>query len=429
MRVKICLHGLEIKHQNQLLGLVRNLLPDCLSKYKVKDKYFDDDDTYKYREARFKPKSIAGLAVSCAYGSMTVNDKTLPIADVIIDFDTDNGTAVESAQKIVMALLNGKNNFILAEPDFALRVAMLRGRLRLNEYNAYSEENAGCLIYTHLPWQIYEINRLWLEVLTRVEDKPLIRQLRVKIRRLRSVISLLSPLFDAEQLDAWQKLWKKSFDGLASVRELDVALLDCERITKVESGKEEKGVPLLEKILEEKKNKAVSAYLSNLKLNNLTKEYADFLFWLYTTNLDSEIANSGLMEFLALRFTKWSNKLLELTEKYPDTTDIVSLHKIRIKLKRFRYALQSVPEMKRSTELFRALKNLQDSLGLLHDDFVGEELLEGILAEYPGNKELHYEIALFRGWDKGKASSTLENFPIMWDNFCSLLRNWQENNL
>ena len=96
MRMKICLHGLEIKHQNQLLGLVRNLLPDCLSKYKVKDKYLDDDDTYKYREARFKPKTIDGINVICAYGTMTVNDKSLPISDVIVDFDNTNELAVKT---------------------------------------------------------------------------------------------------------------------------------------------------------------------------------------------------------------------------------------------------------------------------------------------------------------------------------------------
>lgn len=429
MRMKICLHGLEIKHQNQLLGLVRNLLPDCLSKYKVKDKYLDDDDTYKYREARFKPKTIDGINVICAYGTMTVNDKSLPISDVIVDFDNTSELAVKFVKEFVNKLLDGKNRFVLAEPNFDLRIAMLKGRLHLDELATYDEEKAGCLAYTHLPWQVYEINRVWEVVLTHEDDKPLIRQLRVKIRRLRSVISLLSPLFNEDELEAWQKVWKSFFDGLAGVRELDVALLACERITRMDEGKEEKGVPLLEKILNEKKNAAMHEYLGKLKLNTITKEHTDFLIWLYTTKLVEETSTCKLQDFLLLRFTKWSNKLLELTEKYPDTTDMVSLHKIRIKLKRFRYALQSVPEIKKSTELLRSLKNLQDSLGLLHDDFVGEELLESIMKEYPGNKELHYEIALFKGWDKGKASSALENFPIMWDNFCNLLRNWQNANL
>jgi len=427
--MKICLHGLNIKHQNQLLGLVRNNLPDCLSKYKVKDKHLVDDDMFKYREARFKPKTVPGLSVSCAYGSMTVNDRVLPIADILLNFENSDENAIRIAKEFVAKILGSKNDFVLVEPDFDMRIAMLRGRYHLEELDAYDEEKAGSLVYTHLPWQVYEINRLWQEVLCHEEDKPLIRQLRVKIRRLRSIISLLSPLFDETELAVWEKAWKSSFDGLASVRELDVALIACERITKMDADNEEKGVPLLEKILEEKKNDAITAYLGKLKLNALTHEYVDFLFWIYTTVLNEDVASASLQEFLLVRFTKWSNKLLELTEKYPDTTDMVSLHKIRIKLKRFRYALQSVPELKKSTELLRALKNLQDSLGLLHDNFVGEELLEEILGQYPGNKELHYEVALFKGWDKGKASSALENFPVMWDGFCALLRNWQTNNL
>lgn len=427
--MKICLHGLNIKHQNQILGLVRNKLPDCLSKYKVKDKYLPNDDMYKYREARFKPKSISGIFVSCSYGNMIVNDRVLPIADIIISFENSDEKAVSLAELFVKKVLASKYDFVLAEPDISMRIAMLRGRYHLTELDAYNEEKAGHLAYTHLPWQVYEINRLWHDVLSPEDGKMLIRQLRVKIRRLRSIFSLLSPLFDATEFAVWEKAWKTSFDGLASVRELDVALMGCERITKMDADKEEKGVPLLEKILEEKKADAVRQYLGKLKLNDLTQEYTDFLFWLYTISFNNNVANVKLKDFLIVRFTKWSNKVLELTEKYPDTTDMVSLHKIRIKLKRFRYALQSVPEIKKSTELLRALKNLQDSLGLLHDDFVEEELLNEILEYYPGNKELHYEAALFKGWDKGKAFSALENFPAMWDGFCALLRSWQANNL
>ncbi|MDO4177732.1 MAG: CHAD domain-containing protein [Phascolarctobacterium sp.] len=427
MKRKICLHALSVKHQNLLLGLVRRLLPACLSKYKVKDKYLESGDFYKYREARFKPKFVPGVVISCTYGSMSVNDRIFPVADVVVDFENSMDGAKAFAKEFIAKLLSGKNQFVAVEPSLKNRAAMLRGSLNVEQLDYYDANRAASLIYTHVPWQIYEINRLWQDVLTNEEDKPVIRQLRVKIRRLRSLLALLTPLFKEEEINAWLKVWKAAFDSLAIVRELDVALLNCERIAR--RHEENRGVPILEKILTAKRQAAVQVYLNNVQLNVITHKNVDFLFWLYSTELTELGTASSLQDFLNLRFTKWTGKLLVLREKYPDATDMTSLHKIRIKIKRFRYALLSIPELKKSLELLRALKNLQDSLGFLHDDFVGEALLDNLLEEFPGNKELHLEVALFKGWDKGKAESTLENFPILWDNFCSLLRVWQKENL
>lgn len=39
MKHKLCLHGLGIKHQAQLLGAVKKLLPACNVKYKVKEEF------------------------------------------------------------------------------------------------------------------------------------------------------------------------------------------------------------------------------------------------------------------------------------------------------------------------------------------------------------------------------------------------------
>ena len=48
MKAKLCLHGVDIKHQAQLVGLVKRELAEYkLSykvSYKVKEKYFDDND-------------------------------------------------------------------------------------------------------------------------------------------------------------------------------------------------------------------------------------------------------------------------------------------------------------------------------------------------------------------------------------------------
>ena len=42
MKHKLCLHGLEVKNQAQLLNLAKRLLPGSTVKVKIKEKYFRD---------------------------------------------------------------------------------------------------------------------------------------------------------------------------------------------------------------------------------------------------------------------------------------------------------------------------------------------------------------------------------------------------
>ena len=92
MKAKLCLHGVEIKHQAQLLGLVKKLLPQAGISYKVKEKYFPDNDMYKCRIARFQPKTRgaeAGYRVLCSWGVLLVSDKLVNIADITLEFDSE----------------------------------------------------------------------------------------------------------------------------------------------------------------------------------------------------------------------------------------------------------------------------------------------------------------------------------------------------
>ena len=106
--------------------------------------------------------------------------------------------------------------------------------------------------------------------------------------------------------------------------------------------------------------------------------------------------------------------------------DMEQLHKVRIKLKRFRYALQSVPEIAVSPQLLRSLKYLQDMLGLLHDDYVNEQYLAQLVAAHDELPELRYEVAMLRGWERAKADAALEQLTGQWQEFSLLLSEWIE---
>lgn len=159
----------------------------------------------------------------------------------------------------------------------------------------------------------------------------------------------------------------------------------------------------------------------------MTLELARLLLWLYSVPAPEK--EPTLAEFLSRRFGNWYDKLMELPEKYPDLHNMEQLHRIRIKLKRFRYALQSVPELAPEASLLRSLKYLQDMLGLLHDDYINSLMVERLVASHPKIKELRYEAALFSGWEQAKADAALEALPQQWEAFSSQLTEWKNKNL
>lgn len=105
MKYKLCLHGLEVKNQAQLLNLAKRLLPGSTVKVKIKEKYFNDNDMYKYRLTRFTPENIDGVRLYCAWGTLLVSDKLLAIADIIIEFEYHNAEAAEAVDSLLQKLL------------------------------------------------------------------------------------------------------------------------------------------------------------------------------------------------------------------------------------------------------------------------------------------------------------------------------------
>ena len=194
MKHRLCLHGLEVKNQAQLLNLAKRLLPGSTVKVKIKEKYFNDNDMYKYRLTRFMPENIDGIRLYCAWGTLLVSDKRLAIADIILEFESHNAEASEAVDGLLQKLLASKTKFVLEEPDFSQRLDQLRGCFDQKQLAAYDADSAMSLLYCHLPWQVYYVSKLWQEVLRRGPERSLLRQLRVKLRRLRSLLTLCYPL-------------------------------------------------------------------------------------------------------------------------------------------------------------------------------------------------------------------------------------------
>lgn len=427
MKHKICLHGLCLKNKGQLLTTVQKLLPPSTVKNKIKEKYLSDDNLLKYKRTKFVPANPVGYKVTCISGVMVINDNLQPLNEVIIQYE---GEAVEEVRKLVQKLLAGKIKFVLEEPDLVLRAKQLHGRSSMQGMALYDEDEVVTALYCHLPWHIYAASKAWGELLTCTNERNLVRQLRVKLRRLRSSLTFFKELLPVTTFEQYKMLVKRWANSLGDAREYDVALLTCMKIRHAQKGEEAvEEVSRLEEVLQEYRAKASKKVLSGNKLNGITLQMAEMLLVMQNIVLPEEFASLRLKAFLRLRLNAWCDKLMSLQEKYPEFGDMEQLHKVRIKVKRFRYGLQGVPEIYLPNSLLRSLKSLQDMLGLLHDDYINDLLIGEILQQYPEDAALQYEGAMFCGWERAKAEAILASLPELWDNFTAQLGEWQEEYL
>lgn len=128
-------------------------------------------------------------------------------------------------------------------------------------------------------------------------ERPLLRQLRVKLRRFRSLFALLRPLLPREKSLQWQQVFKYRTNLLSAAREYDVLLMSCAKLAAKQVP--ESLVPLLPELtglLIQLREKAAAKAVAGLSLNLLTLELAQFLLWIYSKPLSFK-KNMKLLAF------------------------------------------------------------------------------------------------------------------------------------
>ena len=98
------------------------------------------------------------------------------------------------------------------------------------------------------------------------------------------------------------------------------------------------------------------------------------------------------------------------------------LHKMRIKVKRIRYVLQTVDVLRLPPSLVRQLKQVQDTLGFLHDDYVNDNWMDAARRLHPDDAALERQIQAFCEAQEGRVERSLEQVPVLWEDFLASLR-------
>ena len=424
----ICLHAFDNMSLELLLNKINTKKIFSLQKYeKIEEKktlclYGEKTKVkrqYCRQELKIKAeKEVVNLWVE--NGVAVFNDSIVHQNDIYISYAAKFSARVE---KLVAQLLQSLP-LILVEPDIYERIKQLQGSFDPLSLPAYKKATINSGVYCHLGWQIYAVSAAWEKFLTNPLERVYLRQLRVKIRRLRSCLSFFKPALKLVECMDWQKKLRAQGEELGRLRELDVVIMSLGRMQEI--AKEELPAPChLEKIFVQARAVEVKRIRTQLTMEPITLELTQLLLWLQNRPITPAYSTKILKKFLPERLKQWSNNIMLLTERYPEFSDMQAAHKIRIKVKRFRYALMSFPEINKGTgNMLRKLKRLQDMLGFLHDDYVNSQLAETVITD--DNDALHYEAAVFTGWESAKVEASINMLEDLWEDFCDELKAWKK---
>ena len=126
---------------------------------------------------------------------------------------------------------------------------------------------------------------------------------------------------------------------------------------------------------------------------------------------------------LARRILRRQWRRVRVAGKALSHEDTASLHRLRIEVKRLRYAADffSTLNLGKGEAFARDLAGLQDVLGRINDEAVTGRLLQQLAAQDTG---IAYELGVVRGFCRALAGQALEQFDAAWQRFARRKPYW-----
>ncbi|MCD8360998.1 MAG: CHAD domain-containing protein [Acidaminococcaceae bacterium] len=134
------------------------------------------------------PAKNSELRLIAREGIIIMEARLLPLREMIVVYTSRELPKLQTAVEKLCCRMS----LIIAEPNLKQRLAQELGTYDFRKLPAYKNGSLWAMAVCHLPWQIYVVSKAWQQFLQQPEEKVFIRQLRVKLRRLRSTLSFLS---------------------------------------------------------------------------------------------------------------------------------------------------------------------------------------------------------------------------------------------
>ena len=207
-------------------------------------------------------------------------------------------------------------------------------------------------------------------------------QLRVALRKTRSILLFLKPVVKIQKLDQTRTAFRKMARRLSSLREIDVFLEDLEALSAIFGylGKGDTTFPALKTAvaaLREKEQQKIHTTLDHARQSRTVSKAIDHVILLD----QSVILCKASRKKLSKRLYSWHASILRYMDRL-DTEDTKQMHKLRLRLKKFNCINDFVESCGLIPPLpLKGSKALQRDLGRLCDFAMHRKLLKRLVRE------------------------------------------------
>ncbi|WP_378951707.1 CHAD domain-containing protein [Pelosinus sp. sgz500959] len=291
--------------------------------------------------------------------------------------------------------------------------------IQLDKHMAASEGLRTGLVQLIL--QVLVAQQLFFENQTQTEA---LHELRIALRRLRSLLDFSSRLFTDEQYQWYQAELRTLGQCMGVLRDIDVAYENWRQYSQV--------------IIREDKT-ALGEVLAKYRLKETEKLYkslyhglsSPLLLDLWATLIEPQAPkfledHLSIQEYVVQYFAAWI-KNVSKQSKNIDWTQTDTVHKIRLQIKKIKYVLQVFQPLLREIPQFSVrLDVLQDKLGLLTDYASIDNLFRTLLTG-KATKALHLEIGMIIGWNEYEKMFIQNKMDKYWKKFHNVAKKWEWN--
>lgn len=347
-------------------------------------------------------------------GSMAVGGQNIKIREMHIHrFSGRYADCIKLASKLAQ-----KYDVILESRTHEQRAADVMGgaefgRAHMKEFYG---QKVGDALNDLTWWHLCGISQAAGEFVLHADERLPIRRLRVEIRKLRAVFTVLNGVLLPEQTK-WQARLKMLTDKLAMGRELDVALSNWRRTAAQRRRYNRTNDKLMSFMRKERASESVR--LRELfQLKKFTPFLLDIMLWTLTDPVKEGKDEQFFGKIVERRFARWYKRMAALVAEYPTFGNDEKAHEVRIKGKATRYVMQSMSGQAYgdNTKVLRSLKRLLDGLGVLHDNYINEELAHAIAKKHKDD-ELIYQAGVFVGGERAQTAAVRRLLPGLWEKF------------
>lgn len=241
--------------------------------------------------------------------------------------------------------------------------------------------------------------------------------LRLAVRKLRTLLRFAKPLLPADEYAQWQDKLAAWNTDLGSVRDLDVFSENWVKITDYMSTALSPKIhkAALTPLIDSTRIQARAALLSPLAAGQFTPVLLG-LWWFMTdwAQQDELPPQPAFKEFSLSRLTEWLSAFLTQGDELA-LANQTAVHNLRLAGRQLRYLLEELtPILPDSTQLLsKRLASLHDLLGNLQDFTFTLPLLKE-LVKASASRLAHHDAGLITGWQLAQSAAAVDDWAKIW---------------